>query len=179
MREEKKEQELQICSLTKAETDNPYLILREFVEDVSLAAIRNMIVTMRDICITTENVFYGDHTSREDLLYVTQKMIRFFEAAYIQLKKDIAPAGKIIQGHFEANEQYADLYSVRVTERTFFKRSKSGPASFPCITLMGKWLAVAGFHPGDEITIASKFQTLLITMSREWDQTSNEFKLRA
>lgn len=172
-------QDMQFCTLTKEELNDPCLIMREFVEDLSLAAIRNLIVTMRDICITTENVFYGDHKSREDLLYVTHKVLRFFEASYAQLRAEMAPVGKLIKADFDQPGQYTDVRQILVSERTFFKRSKGGPQVLPCITLLGKYLAIAGFHPGDEITIASKFQTLLITMNREWDKDQGDFKLRA
>jgi len=171
--------EVQFCTLTKEELNNPYLILREFIEDVSFATIRNLIVTMRDICITTENVFYGDAQSREDLLYVTQKMIRFFEASYAQLRADMGSVGKIIKPDFDPKGEFTDMRQLRVSERSFFKRSQGGPLVLPCITLLGKWLSIAGFHPGDEITIASKFQTLLITMNREWDKDHGDYKQRA
>ncbi|MDO6430926.1 hypothetical protein Q4E93_10030 [Flavitalea sp. BT771] len=176
---ENRADDFRIRHLTPEEINNSYLIMREFVEDVSPSAILDMIVTMQDICLTTENVFCGDHKSREDLLYVTRKLIRFIEAAYIQLRANTAQTGKIIKPNFDHKGQFTDTRQLRVSDRTFFKRAKTGPIKVPCITLLGKWLALAGFSPNDEITIASKWQTLLITMNREWDKERGDFKLRA
>ncbi len=170
---------MQFHTLTKEELNDPSFIMREFVEDVSLAAIRNLIVTMRDICLTTENVFCGDAQSREDLLYVTQKMTRFFEASYAHFKANMTSLNKPITSDFAEQSPCTDVRLLRVSERSFFKRSKGGPIVLPCITLFGKWLSGAGFHPGDEIAIAGTFQTLLITMNREWDKDQGDFKQRA
>src|SRR5262245_90921 len=84
MKDEKRE-EMQFCYLTKEEMNDPSRVIRGLTEDISLEAARKTIVSMRDVCSTTENVPYGDPKAREDLFYVTDKMLRLFEASYAQL----------------------------------------------------------------------------------------------
>lgn len=167
------------CNLSKEEISNPFPLLKEFVEGVSLTEIRKLIVAMTDLCIMSDEVIYGGEKVRADLLAFTQEIIRFFEAAYIQINKGLHSEETVYQTDSKVEEKCVDIHYMRVMERKFFKRAKSGAFSIPCITLLGRWLAQAGFNPGDEITIVSNPYTLLITKSKKLDPDSRECKIRA
>lgn len=176
---EKTNEESLFCNLTEEEISNPSPILKEFVDEVSLIELRKLIVAMRDLCIMNDKVIYGGEKVRADFFAFTQEIIRFFEAAYIQINKGSQP-DETVPGHdFLVREKCIDVHCARVMERRFFKRSKTGAFSIPCITLLGRWLSEAGFNPGDEITIVSNPHRLLITKSKKLDPGSGEYKIRA
>ena len=166
------------CNLTKEEISNPFPLLKEFVEGVSLSEVRKLIVAMRDLCIKSDKVIYGGEKVRENVLAFTQEFIRFFEAAYIHINKGLQSAEAVLQTDCFAKEKCIGIHHVRVMERTYFKRSKSA-FSIPCITLLGRWLVQAGFNPGDEIAIVSNPETLVITKSKKPDPSSGECEIRA
>ncbi len=64
------------CNLTKEEISNPFPLLKEFVEGVSLSEVRKLIVAMRDLCIKSDKVIYGGEKVRENVLAFTQEFIR-------------------------------------------------------------------------------------------------------
>lgn len=159
----------QICYLNESEMNDPNRVLKAFVEDVSLDAVRDLIVTMRKVCSTTENVTYDDPKTREDLFYVTDKMIRFFEASFIEQKKITV----------RVMWERPVIHQLRVIEKPVLKNVSGVPNTVPCIMLYGKWLATAGFHPGKEITVITEQQKMYITTSREWNKQISTVKARA
>jgi hypothetical protein len=160
---------LQICYLTKEEMNDPTHVIREFTEDVSLEAVRKAIVAMRNICSTTENVPYGNPQAREDLFFVTDKMIRLFEACYVQQR----------MLRLEMNWDQTNTRQLKVLEKEVAKNIKDVPNKVPCISLWGRWLSLMGFKPGDEITVVSDHRKILITLTKDWDQKSQAVMLRA
>ncbi|HVU93746.1 MAG TPA: hypothetical protein VHE34_00920 [Puia sp.] len=168
MKDEKRK-EGQICYLTKEEMNDPHRVLQEFKDDVSIEAARKLIVAMRDVCSTTENIPYGDPKAREDLFYMTDKIIRFFEASYIQL-------GRIT---VQMNMGYYDTRYLTVFEK-FGPRNLQGPPNrMPCISLYGYWLSEIGFNPGNNITVVSGPQQIFITSTKEWDERTRNAQKRA
>jgi len=168
MKEETRK-EVQFCYLTKEEMNDPSQVIRGFAEDLSLEDVRKLIVSMRDVCSTTENVPYDDPKAREDLFYMTDKMLRFFEASYAQLNK----VNVVIQ------MGDAHVRKLTVLEKQIFKNVKGVPNAVPCLYLFGKWLATAGFLPGVEVTIISEQGRIFITKSREWAEITSSVRLRA
>jgi hypothetical protein len=168
MKDEKRK-EAKVCYLNEAEINDPYHVLQEFAEDVSLEAVRKLIVTMREICSITENVAFNNPKDREDLFYVTDKMIRFFEASYLELKK---LSVRMIWDHPVTRQ-------LKVFEKHILKNVKGVPNTVPYLPLFGKWLATAGFTPGNTVTVVSEYQKLFITLTSEWDKAKNKLQLRA
>lgn len=168
MKDEKRK-EVQFCYLTKEEQDDPSRVIKGFTEDISLEAARKTIVTMRDVCSTTENLPYDDPKAREDLFYVTDKMLRLFEASYAQQNK----SSVIIQ------MADAHIRQLTVLEKQIFKNVKGVPNCVPCLYLYGKWLATAGFRPGVGVTIVTEQGRIFITRDSEWEEITSNAKLRA
>lgn len=168
MKDEKRK-EAQICYLTLEELNDPSRIVREFTEDVSLEDARKLIVNMRETCSTTENARYGNPKAREDLFYVTDKMLRLFEACYIQQRRI----------RFVMQWEHAHTRQLKVLEKQVLRNIPGVPNTVPCIMLFGKWLASAEFKPGDDVTIIAERKKILITSSLEWDEKSNDVRLRA
>jgi len=166
---EEKLQGAQLLYLNKRERNDPQRVLREFKEDLSIEAVRKVIISMRDVCSTTENVPYGDPKEREDLFYVTNKILRFFEASYIQLA---SITGQLYTG---------DVYSRQLTvfEKEILRNIQGVPNTVPCISLYGKWLSMLGFHPGNRVTVVGGPQQIFISMTKEWNEKMAEVKIRA
>jgi hypothetical protein len=170
--------ELQITTLDQVEIHNPLLVLRSFTEDFSLASTRQLIETMRDVCITTENVFFGKAVTREDLLHVTRHIIRFFEAAYLYLARPQSEKGMLVVHDSFVQKQTTPFQLYQIMERSI--RSRRGiPYTYPCLIISGKWMEKAGFHVRDEVSIVHEHQKILITVHREWDAENSDFKKRA
>ena len=167
--------ELQTTGLDQVETRNPLLVLRSFTEDFSLASVRQLIDTMRDVCITTENIFFGNANTREDLLHMTRHVVRFFEAAYLYLSSPEPQDGKLVVHDFNVQKPSAQPKVMTVLQKSIPSRHL-GPYTFPYLTLSGKCMEKAGFHARDEVSIIHGHQKILITMYREWDNTNKEFK---
>ena len=168
MKDEKRK-EVQFCYLTKEEMNDPSGVIKGFTEDISLEAARKTIVTMRDVCSTTDNIPYGDPKAREDLFYVTDKMLRFFEASYVVQKK----------ANFPIQMKEACIRRLRVLEKGILKNVSGVPNTVPCLSLYGRWLASAGFYPGSEVTIATEQEQMFIATARKWDEIINSAKQRA
>lgn len=168
MKEETRK-EAKVCYLNEAEISDPYRVLQEFTDDVSLEAVRKLIVTMREICSITENVAFNNPKDREDLFYVTDKMIRFFEASYLELKKLSV----------RVSWSHPVTHQLKVFERTTVRHAKGDTHTVPCISLFGKWLASIGFSPGSTVTVVSEYQKLFITLTSEWDKAKTQLQLRA
>jgi len=174
MRRNKNDRELQTTGLDQVEIRNPLLVLRSFTEDFSLASVRQLIGTMRDVCITTENVFFGNADTREDLLHMTRHVVRFFEAAYLYLSSPEPQDGKLIVHDFNVQKPLAQPKVMTVLQKSIPSRIK--PYTFPYLVLSGKWMEKAGFHIGDLVSIIHEHQKILISVYREWDNTNKEFK---
>jgi len=169
MKDEKRK-EVQICYLTKEEMNDPQRVMKDFTDDLSLEAVRKLIVTMRDVCSTTENVAYSDPKAREDLFYVTDKMIRFFEASYIHL-------GRI---NVLIDIDYRRIRHLTVMEKEIFKKNVPGVSNtVPHISLYGKWLALAGFNPGNNVTVVSGHQQIYIVTTQDWEEKLDQVQMRA
>ncbi len=164
-----KRQEMQISYLTKEEMNDPHRVLQEFKEDLSIEAVRKLIVSMRDVCSTTENIPYGDPKAREDLFYVTDKMIRFFEASYLQM------TGVNVRMKMD----YHYTRHLTVFEKEVLKNIQGPPNTVPCISLYGRWLAELGFNPGNNVTVVSSPQQIFITHTKDWDEKMKAVKQRA
>jgi len=168
MKDEKRK-EGQIFYLTKEEMNDPHRVLQGFKEDVSIETVRKLIVSMRDVCSTTENIPYGDPKAREDLFYMTDKIIRFIEASFIQL-------GRI---NIQMNMGYKHTRHLRVFEKEVLKNIQGPPNKVPCISVYGQWLLELGFNPGDDITAVSGFRQIFITPTKEWDEKMHDAPKRA
>jgi len=173
MKEEKRK-EAQTTSLTKEEMTDPQGVLNDFKDDISLETIRHILFTMRDVCSISENIPYSTPEGREDLFYLVNRIIRFFEASYIQL------------GRINVQMYMGALYTRQLTvlekeilKKNVLKTVKSVSRTVPHISLFGQWLAEAGFRPGDEVTIVSGDKKIFITISKDWDEKSKEAKARA
>jgi len=162
-------QDLQICYLTQDETDDPSPVLRDFTDDLSLEAVRKLIVTMRNVCSTTDNVTFGDPKAREDLFYVTDRMIRFFEASYIQQKR----------ANFLIQMDGAQIRHLKVVEKRVLRNIPGVPNTVPSLYLYGQWLALAEFLPGNDVTIVAERRKMFITPSSDWEAVTNSVKMRA
>lgn len=164
-----KRKEAQICYLTEGEMNDPCGIIRGFTEDLSLEAARKLIVTMREICSTTENVIFGDAKVREELFYVTDKIIRLFEACYVHQRRI----------RFEMHGEGAQARQLKVLEKHVLKNVTGAPNTVPYIPLFGRWLALANFNPGTAIAVVAEKEKIFITTSKAWGEKANEARMRA
>lgn len=171
--------ELQITGLSQVEIHNPHLVLQAFTEDFSLASTRQLIETMRDVCITTENIFFGKAVTREDLLHMTRHIIRFFEAAYLYLASPQPKKGILVAHDFFVQKSSTPVQLYRIMERSIPSPRNATPYCYPCLIISGKWMEKAGFHARDEVRIFHEHQKILITVNREWDTDKNDFKQSA
>lgn len=173
MKDEKRK-EVRTCGLTKEEMTDPHRVLRDFKDDISFEAIRRMLLTMRNVCSTSENVPFGPPEARDDLFYVVDRVIRFIEASYIQLGR--------INVQMYMGSTYTRQLTVlekEVLKKDVLKNTRSVSNTVPHIALFGQWLAAAGFHPGDEVTIVSGEKKIFITISKDCEEKSQEAKARA
>jgi len=173
MKDEKRK-EVRNCGLTKEEMTDPHRVLRDFKDDISFEAVRKMLFTMRDVCSTSENIPFGPPEARDDLFYMVNRMIRFIEASYLQLGR--------INVQMYMGSTYTRQLTVlekEILKKDVLKNVKNVTHTVPHIALFGQWLAAAGFHPGDEVTIVSGEKKIFITISKEWDEKSQEARARA
>jgi hypothetical protein len=167
--------ELYVTRLNETEAHNPLLVLQAFTEDFSLESVRQLVDTMRDVCITTENVLFGNAVTREDLPHVTRHIIRFYEAAYLYLGRLEPDNGQLVVHDFSIEKPIARPKLMMVQQRTIPSRY-AAPYIFPWLTLSGNWMEKAGFHPGDQVSVSHAHQKILITVYRKWDEAKKEFK---
>ena len=164
--------QMQIFHLSEEEKRDPKSVLRSFADDISLAEVRALITQMRDLCTTTSNVTYGDPKAREDLFFVTQKILRFFEASYLQINN---PTFQLTM-HAHAHQSRM----LRILEKEFFGKSPGGGHIVPSLQLYGKWMAEVGFTPGKEVQVISEPNYIFITPAEEWQKiTAAVQKIRA
>lgn len=169
MKRENDKGELHIDELDQTEIHNPLLALRAFTEDFSLESVRQLIKTMRDVCITTENVFYGNAGTREDLLHVTRHMVRFFEAAYLYIANDKRQVEKDAVPVLDGIKPGLAPKFLRVLQRSIPSTNGNKPYSFPILTMSGNWLEKAGFYAGDEVKLVIAPRQIQI-INLEWEE---------
>lgn len=161
---------MQIFHLSEEEKRNPKSVLSGFIDDISLHEVRTLITKMRDICTTTSNLTYGDPKAREDLFFVTQKVLRFFEAAYLLLEN---PSLQIV---FQAQQSR----TLKVLEKEFFGKNKLGGHFVPFLQLYGNWMAEAGFTPGKQVQVISEPNFIFLSTVEQWQKMiANVGKMRA
>jgi len=165
----------QITELEHVEIQNPLLALQSFTEDFSLSSVRQLIGTMRDVCITTENVFFGNAHTREDLLHMTRHVVRFFEAGYLYLSSRQQQDDNVIISDFKGLRSYPGPKFLRISQKSIPSTVGFRPYTFPILILSGKWMEKAGFHAGDEVKILLEPKKMLI-VNQEWNEDKKVFQ---
>lgn len=151
---------VEIFHLSEEEKRNPKSVLTAFGDDISLHEVRTLIIKMRDICTTTSNLTYGDAKAREDLFFVTLKILRFFEAAYLMIN---IPT-------MDIPVQLQQSHQLKIMEKQLFSKNPHYGSTVPFLQLYGKWMADAGFTPGKQVEIISEPNFIILALAEEWQK---------
>lgn len=84
---EKKEMFDQVLLLAEGEMQDPIGVLERFFSDYRLHECREILWTMVQTCLTTDNTEFEDPADRANLLLRYQDLQRLFEACTLVIKK--------------------------------------------------------------------------------------------
>jgi len=158
-----------INTLTLSEMEDPVSVLKGFSADYPLLSMKELFSTMTDLCVMAEDVCSTTAIARQPLFKLSTRIIKVLEAVYLIARKDNVIATEnspLSNGHI--------IRKVRVLEgRGDSRRGK------PVITFCGNWLYESGFHIGDEVKIVAEAGHLLLSLSRRWSRSKQEWLIRA
>ena len=73
--------------LSKAEKNDPLMVLREFFADYRLSELRQIQEEIQEICLTTDRPPFFDPQRRADYLLYERNLIGLLEAAFMLAKR--------------------------------------------------------------------------------------------
>jgi len=156
-----------ISNLTPEEINDPMRVLKSFCAEFPLLAMKEFFSTMTDLCVMAEDVLSKQAKTRQPLFDLSARTACLLEAVYLITRKE-----NPVSVEAETSAALPVFRHVRVLRTR-------GRISKPLLTFCGAWLYLAGFHIGDQVCINIEAGRLTLTVSKQWNRTKQEWRIRA